>query len=163
MFPFYEYVFHRFVLHMRPSSVPALYALQRIVHYDHHEETQAIAHYFAPIWISAPLVLATGALYHLIDRGQWPITLGLLWGNLAGFLFYEWVHYRAHEPLVPLTPWGRYMKKYHLWHHHKNETLWFGVTSPLIDRLAGTYRPVAEAPASPTTHHLHGTRRAPIG
>ena len=46
--------------------------------------------------------------------------------------YYEWVHYVAHVPFRPLTPVGRYMKKYHLWHHFKNERRWFGVTNPAL-------------------------------
>jgi sterol desaturase/sphingolipid hydroxylase (fatty acid hydroxylase superfamily) len=64
------------------------------------------------------------------------------------------VHYVAHIPFVPRTRFGRYVKKYHLWHHYKNETLWFGVTNPSMDFVGRTYRAVAEVERSASTRVL---------
>jgi len=48
------------------------------------------------------------------------------------------------------------MKKYHLWHHFKNEQLWFGVTNPGADFLPRSYGPVADAAHGATPRNLHG-------
>jgi hypothetical protein len=103
----------------------------------------------------APNFLLTGAIAWLI----WPepAAIGaLLAGTSAAILYYEWVHYVAHIPYRPRTAWGRTMKKYHLWHHFKNEFLWFGVTNPGFDVLGRSYRPVDEVIATGTTRDIAG-------
>lgn len=155
MFPFYEYVFHRFILHTRPVQHPAVSWFQHLIHYDHHEDTHRIDRFFTPLWVGFPLVCVQFGLYLAIGLAA-PAALALLFGNLAGFLYYEWTHYVAHIAYVPKTAFGRYMKKYHLWHHHKNENYFFGVTTPVIDYLMGTYKPIQAVPVSPTVRRLHG-------
>ena len=155
MFPFYEYVFHRFLLHAKPAKLPWAYRIQRATHYDHHEDTNRLDRLFTPIWAFFPLVAAQGGLYLALGIG-WPTAAALLSGNLLGYVYYEWVHYIAHVPYAPRTAWGRAMKKYHLWHHHKNEHHWFGVTTPWVDRLFGTYAAVEAVPQSASARRLHG-------
>ena len=154
-FPFIEYLMHRFLLHGPPSSNPWVLKIQRRAHYDHHVEPNRLELLFSPLWF----VLLAGPVFGAIDFALLRApgaTLGLLFGQFAAYLVYEWVHYRAHVPLTPLTPWGRWLKKMHLWHHYRNEHYWYGVTSPLIDVLVGTMRPVEDVAASATTRHLHG-------
>lgn len=155
MFPLYEYVFHRFILHTPPANHRVLTWFQRLIHYDHHEDTRRIDRFFTPLWIGFPLVCTQGAIYLAFGLSA-PAALALLFGNLAGFLYYEWTHYVAHVAYLPRTAWGKYMKKYHLWHHHKNENYFFGVTTPVMDYLMGTYKPVQDVPMSPTVHRLYG-------
>ena len=85
-----------------------------------------------------------------------PAASALMAGNLLGLFYYEWVHYVAHVPYAPRTRYGQAMKKYHLWHHHKNEHYWFGVTSPLVDLIARTHGKVEDVPQSPSARRLHG-------
>ena len=155
MFPLYEYGIHRFVLHAPPSRFGWVYGLQRIVHYDHHENTSRIDRLFTPIWAFFPMVAVQLGVYLLLGA-TWPVATALLLGNLAGYLYYEWVHFVAHVPIAPRTRWGQAMKKYHLWHHHKNEHYWFGVTSPLVDMLSGKRPSVESVPQSPSARRLHG-------
>ena len=148
-----EYVSHRFLLHAPPRPEPSLSRLQRRLHYDHHREPDALELLFVPLWFSLPSLAVYAALYYLLSRSV-PIVLALVLGNLISFLYYEWVHYIAHVPVTPRTPWGRWMKKYHLLHHYKNEGLWFGVTNPSLDLLFGTYRQAALAGKSPTVRSI---------
>lgn len=152
-FPLWEHAVHRFVLHAPPLGGAGLRRLQARLHHDHHREPGRLAWLFAPSWAPGALALAVGGAYHacLPAGAAW----GLLAGNLLCFWGYEWVHFRAHVPLVPRSPWGRAMKKYHLWHHHKHEKLWFGVTTPFADHLFGTYRPVEAVAPSPTVRELY--------
>jgi hypothetical protein len=62
---------------------------------------------------------------------------------------------RAHSVQAAITPYGRWIKKYHLWHHFKNEQLWFGVTNPSMDYVVGTYLDVADAERSGSTRFLY--------
>jgi hypothetical protein len=148
-----EYTTHRFLLHAAPLKNPTLLGLQHRLHYDHHVAPADVELLFLPWWFVVPITLLTAAIYGAITRDAgW--TLSLLFGSLAGLFYYEWVHYVAHTPFVPRTPYGRWIKKYHLWHHYKNERLWFGVTNPSTDLLGFTYRGVAEVDKSGTTRVL---------
>lgn len=154
LFPLYEYAVHRWVLHARPMGSGWIYRLQRLIHYDHHQDPDRIDWLFTPVFLFLPLIALHALLYHLVSRSM-PVTLALLTGSLLGYLHYEWVHYVAHLPGTPSTPWGRWLKKYHRWHHFKNERYWFGVTSPFIDMLMGTCRPVEAVEKSSTTRQLY--------
>ena len=148
-----EYTMHRFAFHAKPSNRPFVRALQHRLHYDHHVEPDRIDLLFLPPWFLVPAELFFVGLYWLIFRSE-GIVLGLLLGNLLGLLYYEWVHYVAHTPFRPVTPLGRYVKKYHLWHHYKNERMWFGVTNPSMDLLYRTYARVTDVERSATTRTL---------
>jgi sterol desaturase/sphingolipid hydroxylase (fatty acid hydroxylase superfamily) len=150
-----EYGTHRFLFHARPARNGFVLGLQRRLHYDHHLDPARLDLLFLPPWFLVPALGLFTGLYARFTRD--PATVrSLVLGNLLGLLYYEWVHYVAHIPFAPVTPYGRWIKKYHLWHHFKNEKRWFGVTNPSLDRLAGTYVAVAEAERSPTTRSLFG-------
>jgi sterol desaturase/sphingolipid hydroxylase (fatty acid hydroxylase superfamily) len=148
-----EYNMHRFALHARPASSPFVLGLQRRLHYDHHVTPDRMDLLFLPPWFLIPAEAISVGIYWLIfhDAGT---VLGLLLGNFIGLLYYEWVHYVAHTPFRPVTPIGRYMKKYHLWHHFKNEKMWFGVTNPSLDLVYRTYAGVSTVERSETTRTL---------
>lgn len=148
-----EYSTHRYVLHAGPSKSPFVLRLQRRLHYDHHVEPSRLDLLFLPQWALYPLLAVYAAVYLAITRSV-AVTLSVVLGNLLGLLYYEWVHYVAHIPYQPRTPWGRYMKKYHLWHHFKNERLWFGVTNPSLDYVHRTFARVGAVERTTTTREL---------
>ncbi len=148
-----EYGTHRFLLHARPAANATICGLQRRLHYDHHLEPERLDLLFLPPWFLFPALALFALIYAIIARDA-AIVAGLACGNMIGLLYYEWVHYVAHVPLRPVTPYGRYIKKYHLWHHFKNERLWFGVTNPSLDVLSRTYVRVADAERSTRTRTL---------
>ncbi len=149
-----EYTTHRFLLHAAPVRQPFVLGLQQRLHYDHHLRPNDLGLLFLPLWFAVPVV----ALYVAIAFGltrAWGPTASALLGAVLALLYYEWVHYVAHIPFVPRSPFGRWIKKYHLWHHFKNERLWFGVTNPAVDLVARTYRRVEDAERSDITRILH--------
>jgi hypothetical protein len=148
-----EYTTHRFMLHAAPQSHPFVLKLQHRLHYDHHIEPARLDLLFLPLWFAIPVAALTFAIYFAVTR-SWTASATLLLGSLLGLLWYEWVHYVAHIPFVPKTPFGRWMKKYHLWHHFKNERMWFGVTNPSMDLVGRTYARVAEVERSGSTRLL---------
>ena len=148
-----EYTTHRYLLHAKPSKNAFVHTLQRRLHYDHHVEPAKLELLFLPPWALFPAMALYTGLYAAITRNK-DVTASLLLGNILGLLYYEWVHYVAHIPFKPVTPYGRWIKKYHLWHHFKNEKLWFGVTNPAGDYAAATYLDVAEAKKSGSTRVL---------
>jgi len=123
-----EYGVHRFV-HWWKSRV----------HFGHHEQPASLDLVFLPAPMHLVMLPLHGYAY-LALTGDLLATAALLAGNLVGLLYYEWVHYVAHIPVVPMTRWGRWMKKIHLLHHHKNEAFYFGVSTPLFDVLFGTWK-----------------------
>lgn len=151
-----EYFTHRFQFHAPPVGNEFMKRLQRRMHYDHHREPNRLDLLFLPLWYAIPAVCLFAMLYFKLT-GNALVTQALLFGNLLGLLYYEYVHFSAHVSITPSTPWGRYMKKYHLWHHYKNEHYWYGVTNPLFDYLFGTYKPQSEAERSSTVRDLHGS------
>ena len=99
---------------------------------------------FLPLWFAIPVAaLDARDLLRGHARARAPAPRCCS-GSVLGLLWYEWVHYVAHIPFVPKTPFGRWIKKYHLWHHFKNERMWFGVTNPSMDFVGRTYARVDE-------------------
>ncbi len=151
-----EYGFHRFVLHARPARSPLINRLQRRLHYDHHAQPDRLDLLFLPSWFLVPSLASSAGLAWWI----WPeagSVASLLAGIVAALLTYEWMHYVAHVPYRPRTPWGRWIKKTHLWHHFKNENYWFGVTHPGLDLVLGTYGKPGSVSRSATARALDRT------
>ncbi|HTJ26882.1 MAG TPA: sterol desaturase family protein [Candidatus Limnocylindria bacterium] len=148
-----EYTTHRFLLHARPVRQPFVLGLQHRLHYDHHRDPSDLRLLFLPLWFAVPVVVLYLAVAYAITRAP-GTSASALFGAVVALLYYEWVHYVAHVPFVPRTRFGRWIKKYHLLHHFKNERLWFGVTNPSMDVLGGTYRRSDQAPRSISTRIL---------
>ncbi len=56
---------------------------------------------------------------------------------MIGYLCYDYIHYATHH--FPMTSKaGRFLKVYHLKHHHQHVPGRFGVSSPLWDLLLGS-------------------------
>jgi Na+/melibiose symporter-like transporter len=148
-----EYTTHRFMLHAPPQKHPFVLQLQHRLHYDHHVDPNELTLLFLPVWFVIPVAALTLALYFAVTR-RWDTSAALLLGSVLGLLWYEWVHYVAHIPFVPKTPFGRWIKKYHLRHHYKNERMWFGVTNPSMDLFGRTFARVEDIDRSGTTRVL---------
>jgi len=144
-----EYGVHRYAVHAPPGRRMIL-KLQPRLHYDHHVDPGRLDLLALPLWFVIPNLAVTAAVAWLIWP-SWAEIGALLAGTSAAILYYEWVHYLAHIPYRPRTRWGRWVKKYHLWHHFKNEGFWFGVTNPVGDLAMRSYRRVDETAASGTT------------
>ena len=63
----------------------------------------------------------------------------------AGLLWYEWAHLLFHTGYRPRTSWFRRLRTNHRRHHYRDERRWLGVTSMIVDRLAGTHDAVRSA------------------
>ena len=153
--PVVEYCIHRFISHgsVMYKTKPTAAILKRI-HYDHHQNP------------ANPSVLL-GTLQHIIGGSvMFSVPIGWIAGGYQGAaaavavgLFHagvvELVHANAHVPVLPEWRYFRYLKALHLLHHFRNETVNFGVTSPVFDMLFRTYhasdRPL---PRSATVRNL---------
>ncbi|WP_126428585.1 sterol desaturase family protein [Brevibacillus marinus] len=128
-----EYLVHRYVLHELPWLAPALHR----GHDEHHQHPMELKYLFGPVHYDILLYSAYIPLVWLIFR-ELSVVVAVVTGTLLYQLYYQWMHYVAHRPIVPLTPWGKWMKRKHLLHHYKDEAAWYGVSNPVMDYLLGT-------------------------
>jgi dihydroceramide fatty acyl 2-hydroxylase len=136
-----EYALHRFVFHYDAPSESGrkfVYA----AHLSHHEDPGATDHLFTSLRMSVPIAAAYWLLAWAA-AGSWRAAAYLFIGLIAGYFYYEWLHFQAHHGRPRLRLF-RYLKKYHLLHHHRTPGLRFGVTSPLFDLAFGTFRRAGE-------------------
>lgn len=134
-----EYGLHRFVFHYSARSVfgrKLLYA----AHLSHHENPRATNRLFSSLLVSLPIATAYFLLTWLATSSLQAAAY-LFTGLVAGYFCYEWLHFQAHHLRPQLRPF-KYLRTYHLLHHHETDGLRFGVTSPLFDFIFGTFRPV---------------------
>lgn len=136
-----EYLLHRFVFHERWLG-------QRGAR--EHTEHHAKVDWFAP-W-SSKLLLATPVLLALTALGVPFLGLGagasLAAGVVAGWLAYEALH-RAIHVLPPHGAYARWAWRHHLQHHFGSPKANFGVSSPIWDRVFGTYQAVNRVAVPP--------------
>lgn len=153
LIPFIEYFTHKYVLHMPQPRDPEKHRFWALianrVHYLHHQDPKQVAHIFAEIWMTLPALAVDAGLAWLLTWNLGP-ALVFLTAILGYFLIYEWTHFIAHyDGYTPRNPYGRFLKKYHLWHHYKNEDFWYGITTPLADLVFGRWKNPHAVAASP--------------
>jgi sterol desaturase/sphingolipid hydroxylase (fatty acid hydroxylase superfamily) len=146
-----EYAIHRFVGHgpkrtppkglrafLTPSGLAAKFNEE---HLAHHTDPS----YFAPtsqkLLAAAAVTGAATAIGSFIvgPRRAFAYALGLS----SMYLGYEVLHRRIHTH-PPTGPYTRWMRRHHLYHHHKSPRMNHGVTSALWDKVFDTEVPVTE-------------------
>jgi dihydroceramide fatty acyl 2-hydroxylase len=133
----YEYVVHRFLLHHSTKGSFAMPGNQ--THLRHHANPQDLDRLYVTLGEGAPVSAGYALLMSLL-LGRWQAMAFAYIGFHAGYFFYEWLDYQAHHG-HPRSRLIRYLKKYHLQHHHVDGSRRYGVTSPLFDLLFGTFHP----------------------
>src|SRR5260370_41382229 len=132
-----EYGLHRLVFHFDAQSEKGrsfVYAM----HLSHHANPKTMDELFTSLRLSLPIALCYCLLAWALLR-SWQAMVYLFIGLMAGYFSYEFLHYQAHHRAPPLRMF-RYLKKYHLLHHHKTPDLRLGVTTPVFDYLFGTFQ-----------------------
>jgi sterol desaturase/sphingolipid hydroxylase (fatty acid hydroxylase superfamily) len=132
-----EYGLHRLVFHFDAQSEKGR-KLVYGMHLSHHTDPKNMDDLFASLRLSLPLALGYCLLAWAVMR-SWQSMVYLFIGLTAGYCYYEFMHYQAHHR-SPRLRLFRYLKKYHLLHHHQTSALHFGVTSPVFDYLFGTFQ-----------------------
>ena len=136
-----EYWLHRLVFHFDAQSEKGrefVYAM----HLSHHAHPKGLDDLFASLRLSLPLALCYCLLAWALT-GSWQAMVYLFIGLMAGYFSYEFLHYQAHHH-TPRLRLLRYLKKYHMLHHHQTSALRFGVSSPVFDYLFGTFQPTQQ-------------------
>ena len=139
----FEYVMHRFIFHYDAQSRLGRKFLYH-AHISHHEDPLAKSQLSASLILGLPI----GAVYWPLAwavTGSWVAASWMFIGLAAGFFSYKWVHFQCHHRRSRFALL-RYLRHYHLLHHHQTPERRFGVTSPLFDLVFGTFRaPTIEA------------------
>jgi dihydroceramide fatty acyl 2-hydroxylase len=129
-----EYLVHRFVFHLRPST-PSRQRLQFALHGIHHANPDDLTRLLMP---PVPALIAHAACF-----GLFRVVLGGLWIEpffaffLVGYLVYDYLHLALHRAILP-TRWGRHLRRQHMLHHYATPEARWGVSSPLWDLVFGT-------------------------
>ncbi len=140
-----EYGLHRFIFHHTARSAfgkDFVYA----AHLSHHDNPRDTNRFFSGLLISLPIATAY-LLLAWLATGSLQQAAYLFTGLTAGYSCYEWLHFQAHHRRPRLRLF-RYLRKYHLLHHYQTPRQRFGVTSPLLDVVFGTFRPVRKRKSS---------------
>lgn len=134
-----EYTLHRFLFHYKPKTERAERILF-LLHGVHHAQPQDKTRLVMPLPVSIPLAVLFYGLFYavlalLIGVPQW--VNPLMAGFITGYLFYDITHYATHH--WPMRSGiAKYLKRWHMMHHYKDEYTRFGVSSPLWDYVFGT-------------------------
>lgn len=126
-----EYGLHRFAMHEMKGK-----GLASREHLKHHADVT----YFAPASKKLLSAASTSAVAYPLaaaatDR-RWAAAFTS--GLIATYFGYEVAHRRTHTH-PPTNRYGRWARRSHLHHHFGAPMRNFGVTSPVWDRLFGTY------------------------
>ena len=138
---FIEYGLHRFIFHYDARS-PFGRKFLYLVHISHHDNPEGRKKTLASLFLTGPISVAYWLLAWIVT-GSWMWASYLFLGMATGYFCYDWLHVQCHHGKSRF-PILRYLRKYHLLHHYKTPQLRFGVTSPLVDLLFGTFRPVLD-------------------
>jgi len=130
-----EYVLHRFIFHLNARSRSGEYIIY-LFHGIHHDDPQDKTRLVMPPVPAIGIIFLLFLFFkmicpiHLLD-----VFMGFF---LIGYLIYDYIHYATHH-FSMANPIGRFLKRWHLQHHHTKEQVQFVVSNPLWDFVFGTY------------------------
>ncbi|MET0790822.1 MAG: sterol desaturase family protein [Polyangiaceae bacterium] len=151
-FTLLEYVLHRFLLHRDPGPARASRIAAFLRHGYHHAYPSDAGRLVLPPLVTIPFALAIAALYAL----SMPLAAAAaaFAGTAMGYVAYDFMHWWLHHGRAKSRA-GRWLKRYHLLHHHQHIAARFGVSTPLWDFVFGTYAPT-RLPAAPARGRARG-------
>jgi sterol desaturase/sphingolipid hydroxylase (fatty acid hydroxylase superfamily) len=140
LWTFTEYTMHRFVFHFK-AKTPWQERVSFLFHGVHHAQPQCKTRLVMPLPVSIPLALVFYGLFYLL-LNRLIIAPGWLApifsGFMIGYLIYDLTHYATHH--FPMrSGYLKFLKRYHMQHHFKTPNARFGVSSPVWDKVFGTY------------------------
>lgn len=130
-----EYILHRWVFHATPRGPKSKFNIF-MMHGYHHEFPSDPLRLVAPPVLAWPIAALVIPGYYF---GAGPHYFApMLVGTALGYLAYDWIHYYTHHAR-PKTRIGKFLRRYHMEHHFKDQSTHFGLSSPLWDLVFGTY------------------------
>lgn len=128
-----EYFMHKRIFHMMPSNKYKS-RIQYLFHGVHHEFPRDKTRLAMPPASSLIILVILFFLFKLIMSNY---VFTFLPGFIIGYSLYLMVHYSIHAFRPPKNFLGK-LWIYHSVHHYKDDTVAFGVSSPLWDVILGT-------------------------
>lgn len=129
-----EYIMHRFVFHF-PAKSELGKRLIFIFHGLHHDDPNDPTRLVMP---PLPGLILGSAFYVIFSLFLPHQTLDAFMASfLIGYLLYDYIHYGTHHFKMKGKV-SRYLKKFHLQHHHSHHPEKYGVSSPLWDYVFRT-------------------------
>ena len=129
-----EYWIHRVIFHFEPEKGFGA-RLHWIIHGVHHDHPNDSMRLVMPPSVSVPLsALFVWGFYAVLGS---PAFLPFGAGFLAGYLFYDMLHYHLHHHR-PTTAVGRWLRELHMRHHFQDHERGYGVSAPFWDHVFGT-------------------------
>jgi len=132
-FTLVEYLAHRYLFHMKPDRKWKR-TLQYNMHGVHHEFPKDKDRLAMPPLLSATLAVIFFLIFYSLMNTK---VFGFLPGFMTGYASYLFVHYIVHA-YAPPKNFFKELWINHAIHHYKDETVIFGVSSPLWDHIFGT-------------------------
>lgn len=129
-----EYVLHRWLFHYvgpRPWQRRMFF----IIHGVHHDFPQDASRLVMPLGASIPMGVLFYALFRLIAGPLHGAPFFIGFG--LGYLIYDGGHFAMHHFRMSGRV-GKWLKRYHMIHHHTGVDARYGVSSPLWDYVFGT-------------------------
>ncbi|MFO0761801.1 MAG: sterol desaturase family protein [Byssovorax sp.] len=131
---FAEYMLHRYLFHYTGPR-PWQRRMYFVLHGVHHDFPNDADRLVMPLGASIPLGVVFYAAFYLVAGPL--LAAPLFVGFALGYLAYDGTHYAVHHFRMS-SPWGRFIKRYHMIHHHTGVDARYGVSSPLWDWVFGT-------------------------
>ncbi len=131
---FAEYCLHRWVFHYIGPR-PWQRRMNFILHGVHHDFPQDAGRLVMPLGASIPLAAFFYLLFRLAAGPVYAHPFFVGFG--LGYLAYDGTHFAVHHFRMS-TRIGRWLKRYHMIHHHTGVDARYGVSSPLWDYVFRT-------------------------
>jgi len=131
---FAEYVLHRWVFH---TDLPGKIGrrIHFIVHGVHHDYPKDSKRLVMVPSLSIPLAFIFFTAFYLLFGGVY--VTGFFPGFVAGYLFYDTLHYATHHYNFKNKFWLD-LKQYHMLHHYMDSHNGYGVSSAFWDHVFRT-------------------------
>lgn len=134
LWTFAEYTLHRYVFHyLGPRSWQR--RMHFVIHGVHHDFPQDADRLVMPLGASIPMGVGFYLLFRVLAGAVLVDPLFIGFG--LGYLTYDGTHYAIHHFRMR-SRWGKWLKRYHMIHHHTGANARWGVSSPLWDWVFGT-------------------------
>lgn len=129
-----EYWLHRLFFHWQPRFAGGE-RMHFLVHGVHHTWPKDKYRLVMPPAVSITLFFLFLAIFRLVCGPVfvWPFHAGFV----IGYMTYDLTHYYIHH-FNPKSEYGRRLKKNHMLHHFKDDSVRFGVSNMIWDRVFGT-------------------------
>jgi sterol desaturase/sphingolipid hydroxylase (fatty acid hydroxylase superfamily) len=138
-----EYLLHRFVFHFPATSRLGQW-LVFMFHGVHHDAPRDKTRLVMPPAGAVIIMSMLWVLFGLVVPAPWLEPFVAFF--ILSYLCYDYIHYATHH--FPMRhPLLHFLKVYHLQHHYGAKGLRYGVSSPLWDRVFGTYPTPAQSRA----------------